>query len=293
MVLFAIAFAVYAISPQATDPAIARHLDDNVVIVDRAMPAPTAPLLVFMPGSGGRPAGVRDFLQAAASAGYRAIGLEYDDTPAVNLVCQRDSDPKCAQLVREKRIYGKDVTRLIDDLPAESIVNRLTKLLQYLAAAHPHDGWDGYLNGSALNWSRIAVSGHSQGAGMAAFIAKDHRVYRVILFSSPVDFHAPGTQLDAWLSQPSATPLDRWYGVYHAREPLAQLVQRAYLALGIPPSHVRALTLEPNHNAIAVIYAGLSYHASVVTDTTTPIASNGEPAYLPDWLFMLGKPQLP
>jgi len=37
-------------------------------------------------------------------------------------------------------------------------------------------------------WGRIVLAGQSQGAGMAAFIAKRQAAARVILFSSPWDF---------------------------------------------------------------------------------------------------------
>ena len=141
---------------------------------------------------------------------------------------------------------------------------------------------------ASRNWSRIAVGGHSQGAGMAAFIAKDHACYRVILFSSPYDFHAPGQQLSAWLSKPPATPVGRWYALYHTREPMTSLIARAYAALGIPPSHVRALSLEPAAHAPSA--GAMIYHVSTIGDRVTPLAADGTPAYLPDWLFMLGTP---
>jgi len=224
-------------------------------------------------------------------AGYRSIGLMYDDSPAVNVVCPRDPDPQCNEHFRQKRIYGDNVTGVIDDSPAESIVNRLTKLLQYLAMQHPHEGWDGYVAGGTLDWSRIAVAGHSQGAGMAAFIAKDHEVCRVLLFSSPWDFHAPDEQLAAWLSKPSATPLDRWYAVYHAREPMAALIARAYVALGILPAQIRVLNLDPNRSTTVSAHGDMIYHTSVVGDFTTPLTASGTPAYMPDWLFMLGTPR--
>jgi len=278
---------VYAVRPDTADPSIKRFLASNIIIYRRSIPA-SAPLLVFMPGTGGTPWNYRRFLDTASRAGYRAIGLMYDDVPAVNVVCPGDVDMNCNEHFREKRIYGNDVSNVIDDLPAESIVNRVTKLVQYLAKQHPRDGWDEYLLGDgALNWSRTAVGGHSQGAGMAAFIAKDHEVCRVLLFSSPWDFHEPNQMLSPWLRKPSATPLSRWYGVYHTHEPMASLIQRAYVALGIPAAQIRALSLEPNRSIVSSS-GNMIYHTSVVGDYTTPISAAGSPAYEPDWLFLLG-----
>jgi hypothetical protein len=280
---------LYAIRPDTVDPAIKRYLASNIVIFRRTAPS-GAPLLVFMPGTGGTPWNLRRFLDTASRVGYRAIGLMYDDVPAVNVVCPSDMDVDCNAHFREKRIYGTNVTSVIDDLPAESIVSRLTELLRYLAKNHPNDGWEGYLlPDGTLNWSRIAVGGHSQGAGMAAFIAKEHQVYRVVLFSSPWDFHAPNQMLSPWLSKPPATPMNRWYAAYHVREPMAPLIQRAYAALGIPPAQIHALTLEPNRSAVSLA-GNMIYHVSVVGDYTTPLTAGGSPAYLPDWLSMLGTP---
>jgi predicted esterase len=280
---------VYRISPAVADPAVTHFVDDNIVEY-RPDAAPGAPLLVFMPGTGGRPAGASDFLDVAASAGYRVIGLMYDDVPAVNVICPQQPDPLCTELVRRKRVYGNDDTDLIGDTGAESIVSRLTKLLQYLNAQHPGDGWNAYLQNGAPNWPRIAVGGHSQGAGMAAFIAKEHAVYRVVLFSSPWDFYRPGPHLAAWLLQPSATPAERWYAAYHAGEPEARLLARAYAGLDIPPSHVRVLQLEPNRNARNASFGAMLYHASVVGNSATPRTPDGAPAYEPAWRFLLGTP---
>jgi len=74
--------------------------------------------------------------------------------------------------VRRKRIYGDNVTSMIDDRAEESIVARLTKLLAALDKVHPAQGWGRYLKDGKPDWSQIAVSGLSQGAGMAAYIAQ-------------------------------------------------------------------------------------------------------------------------
>jgi hypothetical protein len=129
----------------------------------------------------------------------------------------------------------------IDNTPAESIVNRLVKLLQYLDRSHPHSGWGRYVENGVPNWRSIVVCGQSQGAGMAAFIAKEHEVARVILFSSPWDFvrRDGRRQLAPWIALPSQTTPDRWFGGYHARENAADLLARSYAELKIPEDHIR------------------------------------------------------
>ncbi len=275
---------VYRVNPQDADPAIQRFTSPHYVAFDRNTPA-SADLLLFMSGSGGTPTGALSFLNTAATHGYRVISLAYNDVPAVVEVCGPNQDASCSAKTREKRIFGDNVTNLIDDLPAESIVNRLTKLLVRLDHDHPDEGWGGYLDGAAPKWTRIAVSGHSQGAGMTAYIAQRHRVARAILFSSPWDFFGRGRQLAPWITDgPGATPADLWFGAYHKKENTADLIARSYAALKIPPAHIRVFALEP-----AKIIGANPYHLSMVGEAATPRAPDGTPAYTPNWLFLIGR----
>jgi hypothetical protein len=274
---------IYRVSPRDTDAAIGRFETPHYVVFDDHAPA-SADLLLFLSGTGGSPTGVSDFLSVAAVQGYRAVSLAYNDIPAVIAVCSSDPDPACSAHVRQKRIFGDDVTKRIDDTPAESIVNRLTKLLMTLDRDHPLEGWGGYLENGAPKWNRLTVAGHSQGAGMAAYIAQKMRVSRVILFSSPWDFYGRDRQLAPWvLAGPGATPPDRWFGAYHQKENTAALIAQAYKALKIPEAHIRVFTLEPAH-----VVGTNPYHLSVVGNGMTPRDGNGDPSYAEDWRFLLG-----
>jgi hypothetical protein len=274
----------YLVAPQATDSAIHRFTDPNYVVFEHDVP-PSAPLFLFMSGTGGSPARTSDFLDFAAGQGYRVISLAYNDVPAVAQVCPRDPDPDCSARVRRKRIYGDDVSRRIDDTPAEAIVNRLVKLLAKLGRDHPSEGWNQYLDGEAPRWDRIAVSGLSQGAGMAAFIAQKTRVARVVLFSSPWDNYGPRQTLAPWVAAgPGATPEDRWFAAYHEKENTAALIRRAYSALRIPQSNLRVLTKEPARMA-----GDNPYHPSSVSNGATPREADGTPSYAGDWQFLLGQ----
>src|SRR6266851_272226 len=277
---------VYAVAPNEADPSVGRFLRTSLVLFDRAARAP-APLLLFLPGTGGNPAAARSFLNLAADAGYRVISLAYNNEPAVMQACARDPDPACSANFRQRRLFGDPTPSSADDQPAESIVNRLTKLLQFLDRNHPGDGWGAYLANGAPDWNRIAVAGHSQGGGMAAFLAKRTRVARVILFSGPADFVLPGRQPAPWLAASSATPGERWYGLYHRDERLAPLLQQAYGALGLAPDHIRVLSLALGGPAGPGGFPD-PFHVSVVADRLTPRASDGSRAYSGDWAFLLG-----
>ena len=277
------ALVVYRIVPSSIDTSVHRFDSPHLVVFDRAT-KPDAPLLVFLPGTGGRPDNTSAFAAVAARQGYRVIGLAYVDEPAVQQLCPREPDPDCAEKVRRKRIYGDDVTGLIDDRPNESIVSRLTTLLAALDRAHPDEGWSRYASNGKPDWTRIAVSGLSQGAGMAAFIAQQTPVARVVLFSSPWDNYGRMHTLAPWVRRGhGATPADHWYAAYHRNENTAELIGRAYSALQIPRDHIHVFTLDPARRV-----SDNPFHPSVVGNAATPRKPDGTPAYADEWRAMLG-----
>jgi predicted esterase len=275
-------FVSLRIKPSAVDSTTTRFDEAHYVVLDTAKKG-DLPLLLFLPGTGGRPLNTSDFANESAADGYRVIGLEYVDEPAVAQICPRNPSPDCSEKVRRKRIYGEGVTSLVDDRPEESIESRLVALLRMLDRMQPSIGWSRYIDGTHPNWSRIAVSGLSQGAGMAAYIAQRTRVDRVILFSSPWDNYGPRRTLAPWVTRGTGeTPAERWFAAYHSKEATADIIARAYRALGIPSDHIHVLTLEPR-----VRNGANPYHASGVANGSTPRNANGTPAYLPDWDAML------
>jgi dienelactone hydrolase len=266
--------------PSALDPAVKNFDDPNVIISPKGASAET-PLVLFLPGTGGRPQNVVDLLRTVAGQGYRVIGLEYDDEPAVVQVCPRDPDPDCSANFRRMRIDGTGPGAPgVATPPAESIAARLVALLRALDKAAPGDGWAGYLEGDRPRWDRIVVSGLSQGAGMAAYIAKTHRVRRAVLFSSPWDFTLPGRKLAPWIAQPSATPPARWFAEYHKREATVDLLATSYELLRIPPDHILVFnrSLPPG-----MADRGNPYHGMTVRDV----------GYAAQWRTLYGMPSDP
>ena len=261
--------------PSAVDAGV-RNFDEPSLIITPAGAARDTPLAVFLPGTGGRPQNAIALLRTVAQQGYRVIGLEYDDEPAVMQVCPRSPDPDCSAKFRQMRADGTGPGAPgIANPPAESIERRLVALLRGLERTAPDEGWSGYLDGDRPRWDRIVFSGLSQGAGMAAYIAKKHRVRRVVLFSSPWDFTQPGRKLAPWIAGASATPPSRWYAEYHKREATADLLAKSYEALGIPPGHVLVF----NRDLPPGAGNANPYHGSTIRD----------PDYAPDWRALYGK----
>src|SRR2546426_7107631 len=127
-------------------------------------------------------------------------------------------------------VDGIDRSPIVDVNAANSIDNRLTKLLEYLAAQHPEEDWSRYLAHHKPKWSQIAISGHSGGGGFAAIIAKLRVVARVVLFGSVTD--SVGTQSVPWVAT-HLTPSDCYYGLAHDRDSFFPPIRASWICLGM------------------------------------------------------------
>lgn len=150
-----------------------------------------------------------------------------------------------------------------------------------------------------MNWSRVVIGGHSQGAGMAAFLAKRVAVARVALWSGPSDYLPAAHGFAPWLSAASATPPERWYAMVHRDEAGARTLLAAYAVLGVPgapavadasvpqTTHQFIVTLPPRPGPAMPAIAGPE-HGSVAGDLRTPLDAAGRPVYAPVWRAMIG-----
>src|SRR6266852_1382966 len=152
----AVPLVLHVVAPQSTDPAIDRFLDNHYVWLDTTART-NHRLLVFMPGTGFTPAVYQLVQQEAARVGYHVIGLMYPNLPGLAKVCPNDPDPAaCYENSRLEIIDGIDRSPWVDVNSANSIDNRLTKLLEYLIAQYPDEGWERFLLGDEPKWSQIA-----------------------------------------------------------------------------------------------------------------------------------------
>jgi hypothetical protein len=261
--------------PSAANPGVVQFNDPNLVYM--ADPdTHDAPLAVFLAGTNGRSGNApRLLLDTIRQQGYRVIYLSYDNAPAGSVLCARQA-ASCHADFRASRSFGGDGP--VRTTTPEAITQRLGDLLRYLQREHPDQRWDAYLDASgAPAWPRILLSGLSQGAGMAAFIAKRFPVQRVVLFSSPWDVVGRDKHPAPWLSWPSATPPERWWAERHVRENTTELIAHAYAALQIPRDHI--LLFDGGLPAEASNEGENPYHTSTVR----------LPEYLPQWRLMAGR----
>jgi hypothetical protein len=297
---------LHTVAPQATDPAIDRALADHYVWLDttgRGNPK----LLVFMPGANNTPSSWQRFEQEAARLGYHVIGLMYQNDVEVVNRCGgsfnpvgHSLDPNCSGDIRLEVLTGDDSSNIVNVTPANSIDNRLTKLLVYLDAQFPQEGWSQFLEDGAPKWSQIAVSGQSQGAGQAALIGKLRHVDRVVMFSGPPDARVPEVA-DPWIAI-GATPVAKYFALFHQRDHLVVGIRANLAALDLQlfGEPVMAELNDPPYGGTHIITTDLrptlgydapnAPHQSTARDNNTPIGPDGTPMLRDAWRYLLGEP---
>ena len=294
----------HIVAPQATDPAIDRFLDNHYVWLDTSARA-NHELLVFMPGTGQVPAMFQLVQQEAARLGYHVIGLSYLNSGGFAKVCPIAPDPaSCYEGSRLEVIDGIDRSPFVNVNPANSIDNRLTKLLEFLGAQYPDEGWTQFLAAGEPNWRLIAVSGLSQGGGEAVMIGRIRLVARVVMFSSLTDSLLGGGSVP-WVGARHVTPVNRYWGLAHDRDAFFPAILAAWDSIGLaafgpaaivesgdPPygwTHMLVTDLTPHGGLV-----GPNAHVSPATDAFTPLAPDGTPLLRDAWDYSLtGLPRRP
>jgi hypothetical protein len=283
---------VHAVAPLQTDPAISTAFEPHLAVVPAHATVPR--LVVFLPGTNGTPADYSKIVDVAASAGAHAIGLMYPDTLAILQDC--GDDPACYFPIRLQKFDGVPRSPIDPVAPHDAILNRLVKLLAYLDARFPSEGWGAFVSGGAPVWSSIVLAGHSQGAGEAAAIGKVVALARVAQFSGTVDavVTARGTLAPAtWVGAPGATPSSAYYGFDHTLDNFYAKIVVDWSALGQDAFGPRTLveTASPpyggSHELITSLSVGFA-HGSTATDGSTPLDANGAPLFAPVWRYMFG-----
>jgi len=292
---------LHVVAPQSTDPAIDQALEDHLAWLDPTA-ASNDKLFVFLPGFSLIPTDYEFVQQEAALLGYHVIGLRYVNSTLTGLTlvntCRNSPDPNsCYENAHFEIVYGNGLvidSPVVDVNQPNSIVNRLTKLLQYLVANYPDEGWADFLADGAPKWSKIAVSGHSQGGGNAAMIAKHQLVDRVAMFSAVTD-----TASEWELTH--VTPSARYWGLVHDQEDGFGSILAGWGSLGIaafgpvvtvetnsPPygfTHTLATDLRPQRGG----FHDSDAHRSTAQDRYTPLNRDGTPMLADAWRYMMSQ----
>jgi hypothetical protein len=259
-------------------------------------------LFVMLPGTGGIPRFYREVVRTGASRGYHAVGLTYPNDTAVGDLCAPNPDPDCAGKARREILTGTDLSPVVSVNRDGSIIGRLEDLIRYLDRTFPSEGWGRLLASGQLDWSRITVAGHSQGAGHAAYLGKLFSLDRLVMFSGPADVGLTPTTPATWLSLPNVTPASRQFGFTHTGDELVPLalVSQNWTLLGLsefgpnttvdgasPPYGLsRRLVTSAAPSPGAATITPQPRHSSPVVDAVTPLDAQGAPLYRPVWIYL-------
>ncbi len=294
----------YVIDPTMTDTTISPGFGNHYAYLNPAV-SPKQKLFVFFPGTKAAPGYYRLLLQAAANNGFHVIGLAYRNGIALDVLCQGSADPDCHGKIREEIFNGKNVSGSVSVDAADAIENRLIRALQYLSRRNSQEAWGQYLNDTGmLQWSSIRLSGHSNGGGEAAYIAKQQLVDRACFFASPADKRSPENTVAAWVTAPGLTGAGSYYGFVHERDGVVPVatIQEEWAALHMdesgasvnvdrdtPPYFVSHMLFtnrnKPSSGLGADAPDAIAYHDITAVDAYTLLDSDGLPSYRFTWQY--------
>lgn len=302
----AILFLHLGAAAQRSTATLPSSLDPRVQVADDPhyswIPASSQPLgmlVVFIPGTGGKPKENMPFARIATDLGYHFISLSYPDSVAAQQLCSRSPDEDAYLKFRLAIFQGGDFKRLHVDR-ADSIEERLTRLLQHLKMTQAGTGWDQFLTPSGeVEWSKLVLSGQSQGGGHAYVIAKFHRVARVVMFSSPKDysfyFNRPAKIFDGGTN----TPLNCFFAFNHLRDNGNGCTHDQQLeifkSMGLTDLGIADADKHGELNHAHLIYTNVDvknngFHGSVLNGVNTIIGQTPEQLLFPVWRYMLSEP---
>ena len=196
-------------------------------------------------------------------------------------------------------LFGGTQSQLVVIKKANSISNRILKLLQRLHKINPSNGWDQFYEGSELLYSKFVLAGHSQGGGHATYLAQKFAVDRVVMFSSPTDYSDKEGKAASWLRNEFATSIDRFYGLTHKRDDTLTISKQYSIwkdmkllaaadtssADGSNFANFRALVTNFEPNTTAKVLP--KYHNLTAQDYALPIGADRK--HLKQvWIYLLG-----
>ncbi len=223
----------------------------------------------------------------------------YPNAVEVNILCA-GAACDCAANVRLEILDGVDRTTLVSVDRTNCIENRLIKALFYLQTNFPAENWIQFLDSSGgIAWNKIAISGHSQGAGLAGIIAKTYGVARSVMFAG-LDYCGASARPSDWVFLTGATSASLCFGLVHQQDPIVTLPLETqfWSAFGLSRygpeidvdttpasyglSHQLVTNVTPSNTTIPT-----AYHGAIVADARTPLNPDGTPVLRPTWDYLL------
>ena len=310
------------VNPADADPATTSDsVNVNLAYPPDDTTTPRHKLVVILPGTTGQTGAYQKLSGAYTSAGFDVIVLRYSSDVQTQGACPDSvavSDPDCHRRLRSEVTFGSNIPgptgpgydhAAINVSKADSVVNRLVKLVDRLNTVDPSAGWGQFqrrsgatctqvnttYGGCNLDWSKVVLVGHSQGSGIALYLAKFFSVSAVGLISGTYDaFNRPdGSAIAApWVREPLATPVNRITALYHTKDDSLVQIKAVLDAVGVIGPAVDAPSSTPpyggSHRLVTSVPSTCPWdwspsHNSTAVDLCTP-----DFLYVPAWQYTAG-----
>jgi hypothetical protein len=284
---------IFYVNPNQTDPNYTPQ-DSNYIAINTS--TKINKLFLFFGGTYSSPKHYRFICEVAANLGYDAISLCYIDTVPVYYL-GNSTDSLVFDKFRQEICFGTPQSSFVTVDTLNSIYTRTLKLIQYLSVTYPSQNWGQYLlSPTTLDWSKISVSGHSQGSGHSAYLAKYFLVERNVMFSGPNDYSSHYDCSAHWLRQPGITPTKKQYVFLHLQDEIVpfehQFINISGLGMLQTDDTTNVDNVLPPYSNFHCLYSNTEpaiagfYHNSTCIGIYTPMNS-GDTVFLPVWQYML------
>lgn len=235
-------------------------------------------VLVYIPGTTDRPelsscliksaADTLDIPVLALSYQYLSSGDSFRNGKCA-LLATLDEQVECLDEQHKDAIDGGNygATTLKPDnspfwgevLPENALKRRLGDLVARLHVLYPTEGWNAFYQADGMInmpvWKNMIVSGHSQGAGHAAYLSKTEQLHGAVMISGPQDecIGCPdGTTF--WIDEePQESNVDSFYtALGHGSEPLFPQMKDNWMRMKAADPSMNWDTAEPSNVGFAL-----------------------------------------
>lgn len=207
-----IRFSAASIDDEAGTSGSPTHADDEQVMKVDPTKTMQKKLVIVLNGihGGPGPGGIFGYAVGLGFHGFM-VATQTDESSAPDEYENVDTEEAKRQVAdaRLEAWDGVDRVSWLDVKRPDSVEQRTERALVHAAKQDPGGDWSYYLNtDGSVRWTDVMLVGYSFGSQTIAMVSKYRRFGRALLTSGPTDEDFPDA---AWISEPSATPLDRMF----------------------------------------------------------------------------------
>ncbi len=295
----------WTVNPAVVDPATTSD-PQALNVAYGPTGTPRGELAVMLHGTGSNPQAHYEIAANLRARGFHVILLRYSASLGTLGACPDSgalSFPDCHRQFRSETIFGAGVTDpdgntydhpTANISQADSVSNRLLKLVDFLDGFAPTKGWDQFQQSTGgtcdtvnatygvcdLDWSKVSALGHSQGAGVVLYLGKFFDLNAIGLLSGPFDSFEDGSNhtVAPWITEGGMdTPASDIRSLTHLVDYSLGRIRSALDALGVAGPEVDFASGPPYGSNRLVTSAGSTCpwdasrgHNSTAVDVCSP-----------------------